>query len=506
MSETITSNTVHSVTLAFALILLLSAIVIYFMPFKKYVNNKNFETIIFKEKKIFYISSYICLLISMILFVVQFYTNIYNTSYINDTLKTSVDVLHSFMIYGGVIVLSILLFGVVSLFIQYFYFDKRAPKEKRKLFWFLIGGAILSAIFFVIFVEGNAPYLRYPLANRVYIGSSGIRLVTANLGYNWSPSPKSTDAWGFEIAFYAFCLLGGGIVVFLIDSYKLKIMYGERGLLTTVFLIGFPTGVVGCRLWYVIGNWERDGFNKNPAKIFAINDGGLAIMGASLAIVVCIIYLLIIKYKLKKSPYTKMNYLTVIDICVASILLAQCIGRWGNFFNNEVHGELVDQSLWNWLPLLIKNNMHFSSSDSVGKVSSVENAIALMNNGKIYVPLFLVEGIINAIGYFVLECGIRLGFKKLSVSKDGNRKWYNYIFYFLGCEGSCLGWYFVWYGSTRAILEPLRNSNFNMGMNNQWSYYSAFGMIGIGVLIVILFAIWQYYRDHGKLILKVKED
>ena len=499
------NNTTHSITLAFALITLATAIILFCLPIHKYVKERNFEKVIFKEKKIFYIFSYISLLVSMILFAIQFYTNVENIDYIENTLGTHVDLLHSFMIYGGAVLSSLSLFALIVLFVQYFYFDLREPKEKKKLFWILIGSAFVFAVFFIIYIEGNAPYLRYPLANRIYIGSSGIRLVTVNLGYNWSPIP-SNDSWGFSIAFYAFCILGGGVIVFLIDSYKMKILYGEKGLLTNVFLIGFPTGIIGCRIWYVIGNWERDGFNKNPLRIFAINEGGLAIMGASLGVICGVAYLLILKYKMKKPPYTKINYLTVIDICVASMLFAQCIGRWGNFFNNEVHGNLVDQSAWDWLPTFIKNNMHFSSSDTNGKVYSVTDALSLINSGKIYVPLFFVEGIINAIGYFALELGIRIGFKKLSVSKSGSSKWYNNGFHFLGCDGACLGWYFVWYGLTRAILEPKRFSGYNMGNNNQWSYYSAFGMIGIGVLIIILLAVWQYFRDHGKLILKVKDE
>ncbi len=501
----IVDNTTHSITLAFALIALATAIVLFYVPIYKYVKERNFEKVIFKEKKIFYIFSYIALLISMILFAIQFYTNVENIDFIENDLGTRVDLLHSFMIYGGAVLTSLSLFAVVVLFIQYFYFDLRESKEKKKLFWTLIGSAFVFVIFFIITIEGNAPYLRYPLANRIYIGSSGIRLVTVNLGYNWSPIPSS-DSWGFSIAFYAFCILGGGVIVFLIDSYKTKILYDEKGLLTNVFLIGFPTGIIGCRIWYVIGNWERDGFNKNPLRIFAINEGGLAIMGASLGVICGVAYLLILKYKMKKPPYTKMNYLTVIDICVASMLFAQCIGRWGNFFNNEVHGNLVDQSTCNWLPTFIKNNMHFSSSDTNGKAYSITNALSLINSGKIYLPLFLIEGITNAIGYFALELGIRIGFKKLSISKDGTSKWYNYVFHFLGCDGTCLGWYFIWYGLTRAILEPMRFSGYNMGNNNQWSYYSAFVMIGIGVLIIVLFAIWQYFRDHGKLILKVKDE
>jgi hypothetical protein len=37
--------------------------------------------------------------------------------------------------------------------------------------------------------EGNAPYLRYPFVNRIYFGSSGIKLVTSYTGYDWAQAP-----------------------------------------------------------------------------------------------------------------------------------------------------------------------------------------------------------------------------------------------------------------------------------------------------------------------------
>lgn len=498
-------NVTHSVTLAFAIISFVCAFLAYFFPARKYFKAKEHKCFFLLENKKLYILALGLLIISFILFDIQFYTNSANIDYITNILGSNVDALHYVLIYGGSVLLACAIYALVSIFINYFVFDLRAPKEKRKMFWLMIGIGAFTILSFVLFEEGSAPYLRYPLCNRIYFGSSGVKLVTVYTGYNWSPIPTG-DSWGFSIAFYALCLLGGGLVVLAIDSYQLKIMYGEKGLLSTVFLIGFPTGIVGCRLWYVIGNWTRDGFDKDPWKILRIDDGGLAIMGASLAIVVCIIYLLIIKYKVKKPPYNHMDYLTVIDICVASILLAQCIGRWGNFFNNEVHGELVSESNFMWIPSLVRNNMHFSSQSTAGKVYTDENAVSLINSGKIFLPLFLIEGIINFVGYFAIGFGVRIGLKKLAINKNGTRKWYNYIPYFMSSKGACSGWYFIWYGATRAIIEPLRNSSYNMGNDNMWSVNSAYWMIGIGAFLLIVFFVWQVMRDHGKWILEVKED
>ena len=150
--------------------------------------------------------------------------------------------------------------------------------------------------------------------------------------------------------------------------------------------------------------------------------------------------------------------------------------------------------------------MHFSSQSTAGKVYTDENAVSLINSGKIFLPLFLIEGIINFVGYFAIGFGVRIGLKKLAINKDGTRKWYNYIPYFMSSKGACSGWYFIWYGATRAIIEPLRNSSYNMGNDNMWSVNSAYWMIGIGAFLLIVFFVWQVMRDHGKWILEVKED
>jgi len=197
-----------------------------------------------------------------------------------------------------------------------------------------------------------------------------------------------------------------------------------------------------------------------------------------------------------------MNFLILIDFVLPSLLFAQGIGRWGNFFNNEVHGLLMSQDAWMWLPSFIRDNMHFSNAY---KVYDIEGAMNALNSGSIYVPLFFIESITNIIGYITIEIGIRKGLNAISKQQDGTRKWYNHIAHTLSCQGSGLGWYFVWYGLTRVLLEPLRDKNFNMGEENQWSFINALIMAGSGVLIIVILAIWQYKRDNGKWIMKVED-
>lgn len=494
----------HSIMLAVFFILLCGSVILYVVPTRKAFKLGSIDLNYIKKNKLWYVFSFLALIFASISFILQFYFNEYNFKYISESLLTTIDAWHYFLIFFGGIFSAISLFLFVSIFIFYFFFESSYKKDnKKKYLLMLFGSALFLIVFFIIYMEGNAPYLRYPFANRIYFGSSGIKLATVYTGYNWAPLPTN-DSWGFSIAFYALCILSGALLVLVVCSHQLKVLYGQGGLITTLFLIAFPSGIIGARIWYVIGNWYRDGFDQNFMKIFAISDGGLAIMGGSLGIIVGLSYVLIMKYKLKKKPYNRMDLLMVIDIIVPTILLAQALGRWGNFFNNEVHGNLVDVNNFMWIPTFIRNNMAFSSAH---RVSTLANALIKLNSGQIYLPLFYIESLINLLGYAVIGYLFRIGFKKIScVDSKGKRPWYKYIPYGVSASGSGVGWYLVWYGATRAILEPLRDSSFNMGTDDMWSVYSSYVMMGIGLIIIAFFIVWQVQRDHGKWIIKLKED
>ena len=436
-----------------------------------------------KKKKYFYFGGLLSYLVGWILLVVQFYLNPENIEYISNDLSTSVDGLHYFMLYFGVIIFAIFSYLFAGLFFSFYFLKKALGDKTRKVGIFTFVTLGISIITLFIFFEGGAPFLRYPLANRIYFGSYGIRLVTAYTGKSWSPIPS--DGWGFTITFYALFILSGALSVLWICDHQLFKKYGQHGLISTCFLIAFPCGIIGARAWYVVGNWEREFVNDDWTQIFMISDGGLTIIGGAVfGIIAGVLYMALIKYKAHRDPYTKMNYLEMIDFIVPTILLAQAVGRWGNFMNNEVHGNAVDISSWEWLPLWIKNNMRYSSAHK-GSV---------LDASQIYLPLFLIESMLNLLGYFVIEFGARVGLKRLVKYDENNKlKGYSYLPYFISCDGQGCGLYLIWYGTVRYFLEPLRDTNFNMGVDNNWSEINSLIMIGEGVLLMGLICGWNVF-------------
>lgn len=85
-----------------------------------------------------------------------------------------------------------------------------------------------------------------------------------------------------------------------------------------------PCGIIGARLYYVAFTWSL--FRENPIAILEIWKGGLAIYGGLIGG-----FLAALVFARRR----KLNLLTLIDMIVPGLALAQCIGRWGNYFNME---------------------------------------------------------------------------------------------------------------------------------------------------------------------------
>ena len=89
-----------------------------------------------------------------------------------------------------------------------------------------------------------------------------------------------------------------------------------------------PAGIIGARFYHVITDWGR--FSGNWGEAFKIWKGGLGILGG-----VIVGYLAAMIY----CKRANLDLRTVMDVAAPSIPLAQMIGRWGNWFNQELYGR-----------------------------------------------------------------------------------------------------------------------------------------------------------------------
>jgi hypothetical protein len=97
--------------------------------------------------------------------------------------------------------------------------------------------------------EGFAPYLSYPLINGFSITGSG---------WIWTTSADIANYKPLHIAFYGIIMLFGVCVSYWVCDHKFYQEFHKHGILDTLVIIAFPAGVIGARIWYVVGNWNRE--------------------------------------------------------------------------------------------------------------------------------------------------------------------------------------------------------------------------------------------------------
>ncbi|OMF97653.1 prolipoprotein diacylglyceryl transferase [Paenibacillus sp. FSL R7-0273] len=175
-------------------------------------------------------------------------------------------------------------------------------------------------------------------------------------------------------------------------------------------LIGFPSAIVGARIYYVAFEW--DSYKNNLAEIFMIWHGGIAIYGALIgAVIAAVIYT-------KRKGY---NFWRIADICAPGLITGQMIGRWGNFVNQEAHGGPVSQEFLDsklQLPSFLVKQMYI--------------------DGQYYHPTFLYESLWSLAGLILL-----LFLRRRHFLKAGEL--------FMG--------YFIWYSIGRFYVEGVRTDS-----------------------------------------------
>ncbi|MCQ2776533.1 MAG: prolipoprotein diacylglyceryl transferase [Bacilli bacterium] len=342
----------------------------------------------------------------------------------------------------------------INSFIVHYYGNsferKRIPEEIDKvLFACIIAGFASAIIALFILSNGFADYLKYPLANAFCFTKGFV-----------NPGQASE---GLTITFYALFILTGALIVYFLCDHKMYQEYGEHGMLESTFLVAFPAGIIGARIFYVIGNFNvpvgAGGFGGEFTwRVFAIWEGGLTILGGAIMGIAAGMLWFIWRHR-------KINVLLVADMVVPCILIAQAVGRWGNFFNCEVHGMPISEDYFWWLPRIIVNNAHYSSA----------NISSALPAGNIYLPLFFIEGVVNLFGFGLLA---HLFGKRL-------RKY---------CEfGDIIFGYVIWYGLTRVLMEPLRDPSFNMGNDGYWSWIWSMIFVAVGAFAILGNHVIRYF-------------
>ncbi|MGI5850051.1 MAG: prolipoprotein diacylglyceryl transferase [Christensenellales bacterium] len=145
--------------------------------------------------------------------------------------------------------------------------------------------------------------------------------------------------FGKDIYWYGIIIACALIIGVVLGVREAKRRGFRPDMILDFMLIAIPVCIVCARIYYVIFEWSS--YSSDFLKIFAIWQGGLAIYGAIIGGVIAAI----IFYKWRKVPIGE-----ILDIAAPSIIIGQAIGRWGNFINQEAHGEQILNPDWQWFP------------------------------------------------------------------------------------------------------------------------------------------------------------
>lgn len=144
-------------------------------------------------------------------------------------------------------------------------------------------------------------------------------------------NPIAFDLFGLEIRWYGIILASAILTAVLVALYNAKRMNLSEDVVADLALWGIPGGIIGARIYYVIFEWSY--YQGNILEMLNIRGGGLAIHGGIIGGFIAgggyLFY--------KKLPFWKYA-----DLAGMSLIIAQAIGRWGNFMNNEAHGGPTD--------------------------------------------------------------------------------------------------------------------------------------------------------------------
>lgn len=245
--------------------------------------------------------------------------------------------------------------------------------------------------------------------------------------------PVAFNLGPLSVRWYGIIIAVGILLGYFVAQRALVKAGLHKDTLVDIIFYSALFGFIAARIYFVIFQWPY--YAENPGEIIKIWHGGIAIHGGLIGgfiagVIVC---------KVKN-----LNPFQIGDIVAPSIILAQGIGRWGNFMNHEAHGGPVSRAFLEQLhlPNFIIENMYI--------------------NGQYYHPTFLYESIWDVAGFIILV-NIR---KHLKLGET----------FFL---------YLTWYSIGRFFIEGLRTDSLMLTSNVRVAQLVSILLILISISLIV---------------------
>lgn len=261
--------------------------------------------------------------------------------------------------------------------------------------------------------------------------SFNVGLWLRDIGASWATFDLTVHA-------YALCILLGIVVGLVVTNRRLVARGVESWLILDISLFAIPLGIVGGRAYHVITHPADYFAGQDIARVFYVWEGGLAIFGALILGAVggwigCRV--------------SGLRFTALLDAIAPGLIIAQALGRFGNYFNQELYGGPTD------LPWGLE-------------IDSLNPAFPLgLPAGTLFHPTFLYEALWNVLGAVVI----------IWMGRRFSLQW-----------GRNFAVYLVWYGVGRIAIETIRldPSESFLGVRvNVWGAVAAV-LLGIAIYLV----------------------
>lgn len=240
----------------------------------------------------------------------------------------------------------------------------------------------------------------------------------------------------FTIRAYALFILAGIVVALLVTSRRLTRRGAEPGVVIDIALWAVPIGIVGARIYHVLTH-PNDFFypGADLLRTLYIWEGGNAIFGSLLGGAVGVWI---------GCRITGIRFWTFADAVAPGLLLAQAIGRLGNWFNGELFGQ----------PTNLPWGLEISSSNPAFPAG--------LPSGTLFHPTFLYELLWNSFGALLL----------ILIEREFRLQW-----------GKTFALYLIWYGAGRAWFESIRVDPSEIYFGLRANVVAALAAVLVGVVV-----------------------
>lgn len=264
--------------------------------------------------------------------------------------------------------------------------------------------------------------------------------------FNISPTIVEFSLFGrdFSLNWYGLLIALGFLLAVIYALRRAKTFDIDPDRMIDVVLVSALFAFVGARLYYVLFSAERADYFEDPLSILYVWEGGLGIYGGIIFAFITGIIMCRVR---------KVNTLAMFDLASLGFLIGQCIGRWGNFFNQEAFGGNTGLP-WGMTGDIIQSGVNGSGYTLSEPVH----------------PTFLYESLWCLLGFLLLHFLSKKAYK---------------------FKGEIFSLYIVWYGAGRFFIEGLRSDSLYFGAMKVSQLVAALSVAGGAALFFV-------FRAHAQ--------